>query len=267
MATRLWDALDTEAGTLAVHVAGNSQLPAATPTGAGPASSTSAPASAALLVHDFPVEADSALRTGRSLPVLADQLAAQPGWRVVAGCLRGVGTSSGDFSMCGWLEDLRALVDLAVSLAAGGGVWVVGFGVGGALALCEAADDDRVSGVACLGSPATFADWAVDPQSMLSAARRVGVVSDQSFPPSLAAWAAEFNELRPAEAAAAMANRAVLVIHGADDDEVPVADARLLADAVGRSAEIFVLNGAGHRLRADPRAIALMAGWLERQRR
>lgn len=267
MATRLWDSLDTEAGTLAVHIAGANHLAASAPGAAGPASVTSAPASAAVLVHDFPVEADSALRTGSSLPVLADHLAAQPGWRVVAGCLRGVGNSSGDFSLCGWLEDLHALVDLAVSLAAGGGVWLVGFGVGGALALCEAAKDDRVKGVACLGAPATFADWAVDPQSMLGAARRVGVVRDQRFPPSLPAWSAEFNELRPTEAAASLANRPVLLIHGAEDDDVPVADARLLADAVGPSAEIFVLNGAGHRLRADPRAIALLAGWLERLRR
>lgn len=197
--------------------------------------------------------------------MLADRLAAESGWRVLAGCLRGVGGSAGDFSLCGWLDDCAALVEQASTLAAGGGVWVVGFGVGGAVALCQAATDTRVRGVGCFGSPATFADWALDPAAMLDAARRVGVVHGTGFPTGLADWASEFTALRPVEAAALMVPRPVLVVHGADDDEVPVSDARLLAEAAGRSAELRVLPGAGHRLRADPRAMALLVGWLERQ--
>jgi putative redox protein len=57
----------------------------------------------------------------------------------------------------------------------------------------------------------------------------------------------------------------LLVVHGADDEEVPIADGRRLAELAGPRAELRVLAGAGHRLRADPRAVALLAGWLERQ--
>ncbi|HZU78986.1 MAG TPA: alpha/beta hydrolase, partial [Acidimicrobiales bacterium] len=223
------------------------------------------PASAVVLTHDFPSEPDGARRTGRSLPVLADRLAGESGWRVVAGCLRGVGASEGDFSLCGWLQDMTALVDHAARLAAGGRVWVVGFGVTAGVALCLAATDDRVRGVGCMAGPATFSDWAQDPRAMLDAARRLGVVSTDGFPRDVAAWAGEFTTLRPEEAVVKVAPRAVLLVHGADDDEVPVADARLLADAAGPAAELHVLAGAGHRLRADPRAMALLVGWLERQ--
>jgi putative redox protein len=216
-------------------------------------------------VHDFPVEAGAAERTGRSLPVLADRLAGESGWRVLAGCLRGVGGSAGDFSLCGWMEDLAVLVDHATDLAAGGGVWVVGFGVGGSMALCLAASDDRVRGVGCLGSPATFDDWAQDPKAMLDAACRVGVITTPGFPPDVMSWARQFTELRPLAAASAVRPREVLVVHGADDDDVPVSDARELAEAAGRGGELRVLAGAGHRLRADPRALALLIGWLERQ--
>jgi putative redox protein len=38
-----------------------------------------------------------------------------------------------------------------------------------------------------------------------------------------------------------------------------------LAEAHG-AAELRVINGAGHRLRHDPRAIALLMGWLDRQK-
>jgi putative redox protein len=38
-----------------------------------------------------------------------------------------------------------------------------------------------------------------------------------------------------------------------------------MAEAHG-SAELRVLDGAGHRLRHDPRAVALLLGWLDRQK-
>ena len=120
-------------------------------------------------------------------------------------------------------------------------------------------------GAACFGSRSTFADWAGDVGAMLEYARSVGVVRSAPFPADLAHWAAAFTELDPAEAARKMAPRPVLVVHGADDEEVPLADSRLLADAAGPGVELHVLAGAGHRLRADPRAIALLVGWLERQ--
>jgi len=38
-----------------------------------------------------------------------------------------------------------------------------------------------------------------------------------------------------------------------------------LAEAHG-SAELRVITGAGHRLRHDPRAVAVLLGWLDRQK-
>jgi putative redox protein len=184
---------------------------------------------------------------------------------VAAGCLRGVGSSAGDFSLDGWLDDLRAIVDHCSQLVPDGGVWVVGFGTGGALGLCAASDDDRVRGAGCFGSPATFDHWVRDTASMVSFARRVGVIRSARFPPDLRAWSAPFTALRPLEAAARLTPRPLLVVHGSDDEEVPLSEGRRLAEAGGARAELRVLLGAGHRLRADPRAVAILTGWLERQ--
>ena len=57
----------------------------------------------------------------------------------------------------------------------------------------------------------------------------------------------------------------LLVLHGADDDTVPALDARAVADAHG-GAELKIVGGAGHQLRHDPRAVALLLGWLDRHR-
>jgi putative redox protein len=56
-----------------------------------------------------------------------------------------------------------------------------------------------------------------------------------------------------------------MVLHGDDDESVPTADARALAEAHG-SAELRIIAGAGHRLRHDPRALAVLFGWLDRER-
>jgi uncharacterized protein len=247
-----WSEIDGPAGSLAVHVAAGS------PTRGDQAN-------VLVLCHGFPVESDSAPRVADTLPMLADRIAAENGYPVVVGCLRGVGGSAGDFSLGGWYDDLGVLVDHAVEIGHGGGVWIVGFGTGGALGLCVAGEDTRVRGVACFGSPATFSDWANEGVGMIEYARRVGAIRSSGFPADRREWGAAFSMLRPDEAAAKLPPRPLLVVHGAEDEEVPIADARRLAELAGSRAELRVLPGAGHRLRADPRAVALLAGWLERQ--
>ena len=66
-------------------------------------------------------------------------------------------------------------------------------------------------------------------------------------------------------AARRLDGRPLLVLHGIDDPDVPVDDARALADAGAPLCELRLVQGAGHRLRHDPRAIATLLGWLDRQ--
>ena len=72
--------------------------------------------------------------------------------------------------------------------------------------------------------------------------------------------------LHPVEDVVRPKGRPLLVIHGSDDPDVPIADARALADVATGPSDIDSVFGAGHWLRADPRVIAILVGWLERQR-
>jgi putative redox protein len=220
---------------------------------------------AVVLAHGYPSDVQGADQAAAALPELADRLATEMGWLALAVALRGCGGSEGSFSLRGWLEDLRASVEHLHATEQVSGVWIAGFGTGGALAICEAADDPTVRGVAALGAPADFDDWASHPRRLLEHARDVGIIDDPLFPPSLDAWAKELRELRAVEAAPRLAPRPLLIVHGSDDDLVPAFDARVLVDAHG-AAELRLVGGAGHRLRHDPRAIAVLLGWLDRQR-
>jgi putative redox protein len=220
-----------------------------------------------VLCHGFPGGPQGAAGAGQSYGQLADRLASDAGWVVFTFCFRGAGGSEGNFSLGGWLADLHAAIAHLRGIEDVGGVWLAGSSTGGALALCAAAADPQVRGVATLAAPASFDDWAADPRGFLEHCRRLGVVRDPAFPPDPTAWAREIREVRPLIAAPALAGRPVLIVHGDRDDTVPLADARALADAVGPTAELRIVAGAGHRLRHDPRVVALLLGWLERQDR
>jgi uncharacterized protein len=232
---------------------------------ARPTPGREAPGRPGLVVcHGFPSSAASAAAGVETYPALAERVAAEAGWTVLTFSFRGVGASGGNFSLCGWQDDLRAAVEHMLSVGEVGGVWLAGASTGGSLAISMADEDERISGVAALSARADFADWAAQPQRFLQHARDVGVIRDAAFPEDLEAWALELKAVRPLSTVASLAPRPLLLVQGADDDVVPAVDARALADAHG-SADLRVLPGAGHALRHDPRAVALLLGWLERQ--
>jgi putative redox protein len=218
-----------------------------------------------VVCHGFPAGPMSAPVVGQSYPELADRMANDAGWVVLTFNLRGTGESEGEFSLGGWLADLKAAAAHLLSAQGVEGVWLCGFSAGGALCVCAAGEDERIRGVATFSAPADFSDWGVDPRRFLAQARSVGVIKSADFPPDIDAWAREFREIRPLSLIGKIAPRPLLIVHGANDELVPMLDARALADAAEGGVELRVLAAAGHQLRHDPRAIAILLGWLDRQ--
>ena len=218
-----------------------------------------------VLCHGFPIGPGGARLTGPSYHELADRIARDMGWVVLAVTYRGCGRSGGEFSLGGWYDDTRAAVDHLLDLPGVTAAWIAGFGTGGALGIAAAADDERVRGVATVAPPADFDDWHRNPRRLLLHARKLGAIHSDTFPESFEDWSAELGQYRAVARAADLAPRPLLVLHGAEDDAVPVFDARVIADAHG-SADLRIIAGAGHGLRYDPRAVAVLLGWLDRQR-
>jgi pimeloyl-ACP methyl ester carboxylesterase len=219
---------------------------------------------AVVIAHGYPSDLLAASAAPAALPELADRIGAEMGWLAMALAFRGCGESEGSFSLRGWLDDLLAAVDHLRGTEQVSGVWLAGFGTGGALSVCAAAQRPEIRGVAALGAPADFDDWASHPRRLVEHSREVGMITDPGFPADPEAWARELRDLRAVEFAPKLSPRPLLVVHGSDDDLVPVFDARVLVDAHG-DGELRIVPGAGHRLRHDPRAIAVLLGWLDRQ--
>ncbi|MCP4223643.1 MAG: alpha/beta hydrolase [Actinomycetia bacterium] len=221
-------------------------------------------ATGVIFCHGFPSGEVWAERIGADLPALADRSAEQMGWTALAVRFRGCGASSGDFSLQGWIDDIAAAGDFVHREQHPEQIWLCGFGTGGAVSLVAAAEDYRINGVVAAGSPADFDDWAANPNRLLAHARRVGAIKSPSFPSDVNAWKAELSSIEAVRAVELLPPRPLLVLHGADDEVVPHFDARLMADAHG-DAELRVIRGGGHQLRHDPRALAVLLGWIARQ--
>lgn len=216
-----------------------------------------------ILCHGFPSGADGAATAAATYPEMADHLSKETGWVVLTFNFRGCGDSRGDFSVGGWLADLSAAVDHLESVGVAS-VWLAGSSLGGSLAVVHGARDPRVRGVATLAAPASLAEWAANPGRFLSYAREVGAVKSPGFPSDDVAWTREIAALDTVAAAAELAPRPLLVMHGDEDEVVSVEDARRIANA-DATAELRTFPGAGHRLRHDPRVVATLAGWMARR--
>lgn len=217
-----------------------------------------------VLVHGLPRAMGMGRQAAGLLPELAEHLSNESGWIVATGTLSGVGGSTGTFSATQWRSDLNEILNRVdegerrISLA--------GFGFGGALALVAASTDERVRGVATFAAPAHLDHWCSSAEEFHRAVQIAGVVADESELLSPRELRDDVLAIDPMGSIALIPPRRLLIGHGADDIEVPVSDARdLVASAEGR-AELRIIQGAGHQLRADPRMVATLLGWLDRHR-
>jgi fermentation-respiration switch protein FrsA (DUF1100 family) len=217
-----------------------------------------------VLVHGLPRLVGMGRQAAGLLPELAEHVANESGWLVATGTLSGVGASTGTFSGSQWRDDLQAILN---SVAEGNGrISLAGFGFGGSLALSVAAMDERVRGVATFAAPAYLDAWSGSAQEIHRAVQVAGVVGDARdlLPPDQ--LYADVLAIDPMGAIAAIPPRRLLIGHGTDDLEVPASDARDLVAAADGRAELRLIQGAGHQLRADPRMVATLLGWLDRHR-
>ncbi|NNE72912.1 MAG: hypothetical protein HKN26_04550 [Acidimicrobiales bacterium] len=218
-----------------------------------------------VLVPGFPNHPGGGANSFSTFPELADRIADEADVVVLTMAFRGLAGSEGNFSLGGWRRDLRAAIAHLRDRDAVEGIWLMGFGTGGALVIDEAAHDGDVAGVVAVAAPADFHDWASRPQQLLDHARRCGAISDDSFPEDVSGWSKELQRASTVKRAEKIdPDCRLLVLHGSSDDAVPVLDARAIADA-HRGSEQKIIDGGRHHLRHDPRAMALAIGWLYRR--
>ena len=215
-----------------------------------------------VLTHGLPLNRGGGKLASRLLPELAERIAGECGWIAAVPSLRSVGETDGTFSAQGWLADLRAVIDDLAEVSTSPSL--AGFGLGGALCLNLAANDERIRGVVTLATPADLGAWCGPVDQFSAACERAGVVPNAAAVSS-EELVAEVIALDPLGSISRIPPRHLMIVHGSDDAVVPATEARALVEAAEGHAELRIIQGAGHWLRADPRMVATLLGWLDRR--
>ena len=197
-------------------------------------------------------------------PELAEKLCRR-GLAVYWFNLRGSGDSGGNFDLLGWTRDLQAVLDYLWGLDSfdKSRLSLVGFSAGAAVAIYVASFDPHVSRVIACCSPAEFKPGPGDSwQAWVDRFREIGAIRDDDFPSSVEQWAADCQSINPIDHIAAVSPRPLLIIHGNMDSSVPVENAHRLYEKARPPKQLVIIDGAGHRLRRDPRVIDTIVSWL-----
>jgi putative redox protein len=176
---------------------------------------------------------------------------------------RGTGASGGNLDILGWTRDLKAVVDYLWALPEvnKSRLSLLGFSAGAAVSIYVAAEDNRVSSVAACACPAEFTKLD-EPQSLIDHYRSIGAIKDKNFPPSTEEWFNGFKLVKPINYVAAISPRPLLLVHGSQDETVDVGEAYRLYDRAGEPRKLVIIDGAGHRLRHNDRAMSIVIEWL-----
>ena len=201
-------------------------------------------------------------------PALAERFC-EAGFATAIFNFRGSGESGGNFDILGWTRDLGAVLDHLAARRDVAGIAVMGFSGGAAVSVYVAASDHRVSSVIACACPQAFR-WASDAekaQAVVGHFRAIGLIRDEHFPASIEEWMEGMNRVRAIDSIDRIAPRPVLILHGSADEVVDPSHARALYERAGKPRELVIIEGAGHRLRRDERAMDTALAWLRRHHR
>ena len=225
-----------------------------------------APYPTVCVCHGIPAKSPDP--SDRGYPLLAEGICRQ-GFAVFIFNFRGTGASGGNLDMLGWTRDLEAAIDYLCTLPQvnRSHLSLLGFSGGAAVSVFVASHDKRVSSVVACACPAefTFLSNIDNPSSVIDRFYSIGAIRDKDFPPSVEEWINGFGLLSPIKYVAGIAPRPLLLVHGNHDETVDVSHAYKLYDRAGEPKHIITVDGAGHRLRKDDRAMAIVIAWLKSQ--
>jgi pimeloyl-ACP methyl ester carboxylesterase len=175
--------------------------------------------------------------------------------------------SEGNFDILGWARDLETGLDdlRRHSEVNREKVYLMGFSGGAAVSIYVAAHRKEIGGVISCASPADFQDLFTGRglADFLAHAREVGIIRDPLFPPSIPGWQQAFDTVKPLHWIDQIPPRPLLLIQGSADEVVHPLDAHRLYEKVKRQADLYWIEGAGHRLRLEERAMNKALEWLK----
>jgi uncharacterized protein len=164
---------------------------------------------------------------------------------------RGYGNSSGQSDLSLWVDDMAKCAAVLDSVA--DKIWAAGQSTGGTMSFIAAATQECFAGAVALAPFCSLQQIILDNSQAKSILEsRFGPLQEKDY--------------RAADAMAATVGmtKPVLLIHGTNDETVPIAHGRRLAQSVGDAIRFVPIEGGNHHLRnVDRKAVITeITNWL-----
>ncbi len=201
----------------------------------------------------------------RGYPLLAERFCSA-GFMTMIFNFRGTGASRGNLDILGWCRDLKAAINYLCTCPEVDKtrLSLLGFSGGAAASAYVASHEPRVTSIALCACPARFGFLTErqDATSLIDHFRHIGVIRDKDFPQSVDEWLNGFEHISPIEWVDKLASIPLLIVHGEQDEVVPLSHAWSLYEKAGEPKKIVIIPGGRHKLRLDERAMDAVSGWL-----
>ena len=204
---------------------------------------------------------------------------AEAGFAVLTFDFRGFRSSDGYFSLAGEIDDsLVAISHLIESeLTIDSWVGLIGASYGGAIAVCTAAQDSRVSAV-CLRAPVYDTLWFAKTPMIMPMVKYLqdeapdqmhGINDPDIVQRALRSMVEDAKRFNPMNLISDIAPRPILIVHGSEDKGIDLPGVKKLYERAREPKDLIVVDGANHHL-SDPRAFEItmttIISWFDRQR-
>lgn len=194
---------------------------------------------------------------------LVERVANQSGWLVMSLLCSGVSGSGSYFSPRNWCDDIEVAARYVVDNNRVSSVLLAGYDFAAITSLFVASRSDSVRGVATISPLLDLSGYIESPDLLAERARNAGVKVPLDEE-EINSWRSELENLDPRKMAEKLDSKQWLFIHGRDDEVVGESAAKEFLFSSALSVESHFLSAADHQLVTDPRMMAILLGWMER---
>ncbi|WP_201732124.1 hypothetical protein [Acidithrix sp. C25] len=191
------------------------------------------------------------------------RLVTSSGCMVAVVNLSGVGGSQGAFSPLTWRQDLVNTVSYFRDEMHVDRVFMVGFELATIPVLAAAAEIRDLQGVVTVSTIPTVPPYGLSVYELADQLESLGVGVPGSIE-MIKSWENEFHAIDPSLSVQSLSTIPWLIIQGGDDNAIDANDLRKLVEDVAGHGELHFISAGGESLRADPRLLALVVGWIAR---
>ncbi|WXG39865.1 MAG: CocE/NonD family hydrolase [Candidatus Freyarchaeum deiterrae] len=197
----------------------------------------------------------------KGYPTLAEKFC-ERGYAALIFNFQGTSGSEGEFSFSGWSRNVSDAISYLASSPRidPGRLGLVSFSAGAFVSWSVVANDSRVKAFASCSSPSDLTKIPVIKEG-IKYATQFGILKITNTEKTFKELRTDLKKLNPLDWAGKISPRPVLIIHGDQDDVVPVKSAYDLYEKAREPKKILILKNVNHHIRNNQEAMKTVTDW------